>query len=118
MHARAFYRDVAAAREVWTIRDDAGFPAPIASGGQRAMPFWSSERRALRVIRQVEAYKGFVPVRIEWEAFRDRWLPGLEKDGLRVGVNWTEPKATGYDIDPRDLEANVEAASKAHEGRQ
>jgi hypothetical protein len=110
MHAQAFYREVAASRVLWGIRDSEGFPAPAGGDGQRAMPFWSSERRARTVIRAVDAYGAFVPVRIDWESFCSRWLPGLIRDDLRVGVNWSGPRATGYDVDPKDLKANVEAA--------
>jgi hypothetical protein len=43
-HADAFYVEVLRERQVWTIRDGGGFPAP-AAGGVRAMPFWSSRNR-------------------------------------------------------------------------
>lgn len=111
MQARAFYREVAAARALWTIRDDGGYPAPIGSNGGRAMPFWCSESRALIVIRRAAAYKGFVPVRIEWDSYCNRWLPGLLQDEIRAGVNWSGSRATGYDVDPRELKENVETAA-------
>jgi hypothetical protein len=116
MQAQAFYREVAAARALWTIRDDGGYPAPIGSGGKRAMPFWSSESRALTVIRRVAAYKEFVPVRIDWDSFCSRWLPRLLQDKMRAGVNWSGSRASGYDVDPRKLKENVEAASVLYRG--
>jgi hypothetical protein len=118
MHAHAFYREVAMSRALWGIRDSEGFPGPAGSDGRRAMPFWSSERRARTVIRQVDAYRDFVPVKIDWESFCNRWLPGLIRDDLRAGLNWSGPKATGYDVDPKDLKANVEAAPLALDGRR
>ncbi len=111
MQAQAFYREVAAARALWTIRDHEGYPAPIGSSGKRAMPFWSSESRALTAIRRVGAYKEFVPVRIEWDSFCSRWLPGLLQDKILAGINWSGSRGTGYDVDPRELQENVEAAS-------
>lgn len=40
--ADAFYREVLDGKSVWTVRDDGGCPAPMGSGGQRAMPFGPS----------------------------------------------------------------------------
>jgi hypothetical protein len=73
------------------------------------MPFWSSRARVERVISSVPAYRAFEVVEISWEDFRVRWVPGLTRDGLLVGVNWSGSRATGYDIEPGELLANVEA---------
>ena len=109
-HADAFYREVAKFGVVWSIKDPNGFPAPIATGGNRAMPFWSSESRALAVIQGVPAYSGFVPVPIEWRVFCERWIPGLTQDSLLVGINWSGASASGFDIPPSDVQHNVEGA--------
>jgi hypothetical protein len=65
---------------------------------ERAQPFWSLRRRAQRVVDQVPAYANFELVEIPLAAFRDRWLPGLGRDGIRVGLNWVGQSATGYDV--------------------
>ncbi len=109
-HADAFYRDVAANQRVWTVNDDEGFPAPLNADGRRSAPFWSSLERVQVIIANVDAYAGFRPREISWTDFRDKWLPGLERDGLLVGVNWSGSNATGYDIEPADVRRNVEAA--------
>ncbi len=106
-HAAEFYREVAASGIVWAIKDSGGFPAPQNSDGARAMPFWSSESRALSIIRNVSAYQGFAPAAIEWAVFCERWVPGLTRDGLLVGINWSGATAKGFDISPADLERNV-----------
>lgn len=67
------------------------------------MPFWSTLSRVRRIIRTVPAYRGFTPHAVSWDELRNRWLPGLEKDGLLVGVNWSGPRARGYDVNPADL---------------
>lgn len=105
--AAAFYREVALTGSVWTIRDGGGFPAPENSEGRRAQPFWSSRRRAERIIATVPAYSSFSIVGIGWTEFSERWIPGLAKDGILVGVNWNGARATGYDVEPMDLLANV-----------
>jgi hypothetical protein len=107
--AAAFYRDVARNLRVWTIRDAQGFPAPKTQDEARAQPFWSSLARAERVVSTVPAYKGFVPVEISWLEFREKWLPALERDGLRVGLNWSGPRAIGYDREPGGVRQSVEA---------
>jgi len=33
----------------------------------------------------------------------------LTEDGMLVGANWSGPKATGYDLEPAELQRNVEA---------
>jgi hypothetical protein len=101
--AAAFRREAVAGSEFWTIEDQAGIPAPEGANGRRAMPFWSSRPRAVRVTETVEAFKGFTPRLVPLAEFEDRWLPGLERDGLFVGVNWTGSRATGYDVAPADV---------------
>lgn len=107
--AHAFYSDVAKTGKVWTIRDEGGFPAPLKSDGSRAQPFWSSLSRVEKIIKTVPVYTSFQSVELTWEVFRDRWLPGLEKDGILVGVNWSGKNAVGYDLESRSVKAAVEA---------
>jgi hypothetical protein len=105
-----FCREVAESKTVWAVKDANGFPAPVGTDGKRAMPFWSSQLRALHLISIAPQFTGFEPIGIDWEAFRERWLPGLERDGLLVGVNWAGVRASGFDLPPSELQMNVEAA--------
>jgi hypothetical protein len=107
--AWSFYRDVAKTRRLWTIRDEEGYPAPKDAAGQRAQPFWSSASRVQKILKSVPAYRGFDPVEVTWDDFCHEWVPLLSRDGLRVGVNWSGPRATGYDLAPEEVKANVEA---------
>lgn len=106
-HATAFYREVSESRRVWTVRDAGGFPAPMTASGRRSQPFWSSKERAEAIITSVDAYRAFEVVEIEWAVFRERWVPGLKRDGIDVGVNWSGARATGYDVAPDDVVRNV-----------
>lgn len=101
--AHAFYKDVRLSKSVWTVRDAGGFPATKTASGKRAQPFWSSRTRVERIIRTVRAYAGFEPHEISLEDFLASWLPTLERDGILVGVNWSGPKALGYDLEPSRL---------------
>jgi hypothetical protein len=103
----AFVREVAAQSRVWTLRDSGGIPTATGSNGT-AMPFWSSLSRVEQVIATVPAYSDFEPSELSWDRFRDRWLPGLERDGLLVGINWSGPRALGYDLEPQEVRTRIE----------
>ncbi|WP_082072138.1 DUF2750 domain-containing protein [Pseudarthrobacter chlorophenolicus] len=45
-------------------------------------------------------YSGFEKVMIPLSEWQAKWLPGLERDGIRVGLNWSGNRATGYDVEP------------------
>lgn len=100
--AAAFVSEATQGGFVWAIRDDGGYPAPADPDGKRAMPFWSKESRALKIIHEVKAYRGFRPEQMELATFL-RWLPELEKDGLLIGLNWYGKRAIGYNLAPSDV---------------
>lgn len=106
-HAAAFYREAVREGSVWGIRDDGGIPAPDSNDGCGAMPFWSLRSRAERVIGSVYAFERFVTFEVPLDEFRSRWLTGLERDGLLVGLNWSGSAATGYDVSAVDVERNL-----------
>ena len=102
-HAAKFFEEIVATGYVWTIRDETGFPTSTNASGETSMPFWSSESRAEKIIAGVAAYNGFVPEKLAIDVFGSRWLTGLERDGLQVGINWSGGRATGYDMRPSDV---------------
>lgn len=108
-HASAFYTEAGERRCVWGIRDSDGFPAPLNGDGERAMPFWSLRGRAEHVVSTVAAYAGFEVVEVPLDVFLTRWLPGLERDGLRVGLNWSGSRASGFDLAPSEVLARLQA---------
>lgn len=115
--ASAFFDEVGRTESVWTVEDDGGVPAPLGADGRRAMPFWSRRSRAERVIGTVPAYSGFRPSEIALRDFVDRWLPGLERDGIDVGLNWSGSRATGYDLTPREVLARLTEQDAGSERR-
>jgi Protein of unknown function (DUF2750) len=66
-HAAAWRREVRAHRELWTVEDDTGIPAPLNRAGRRAMPFWSARGRVEKVIASVPAYHDFRPFSVSLE---------------------------------------------------
>ena len=105
-HADAFYDEALSSGEVWGIRDKGGFPA-VESDGRRAMPFWSTQSRAQRVIDNVEAYQSFEAIALPLDQWRSGWLSGLQKDGIWVGLNWSGRRATGYNVSSEDVARNI-----------
>jgi len=71
------------------------------------MPFWSSLARVQKIIKFVPAYDIFVPYELTWDEFLTEWVPDLKTNGVKVGVNWSGQGATGYDLLPDDVVANV-----------
>jgi hypothetical protein len=61
-----------------------------------------------RIIKTVPAYAGFEPHDISWEDFVHKWVPGMTKDKFHVGVNWSGPRAVGYDLEPEQVKKWVE----------
>jgi hypothetical protein len=102
-HRAAFRREVPREGRVFTIRDEHGVPVTEDVDRTRALPFWSKSSRARKVVSQVAAYRHFDIVEIPVDDWLDRWLPGLERSGLLVGVNWAGAHATGYDVAPAQV---------------
>jgi hypothetical protein len=107
-HAHAFYKQVVKEQKVWTIRDSGGFPAPKNADGKRAQSFLSSLFRVEKIRKNVSAYAGFEPHELFGEVFRDRWLPGLKRDGLLIGLNWSGQRAMGYSIESDSILESIE----------
>ena len=102
-HKAAFHREVPQEGRVFTIRDQGGYPSPADVDGNRALPFWSKASRARKVVDQVAAYRDFEIVEIDLDDWLTHWLPGLDRDGYLVGVNWSGARATGCDVTPAQV---------------
>lgn len=107
--ASRFYQEIILHQQVWGIRDSGGFPAPVSGDGERSMPFWSLRSRAEKVISVVSAYRDFEVEAIPLAVWRTRWIEGLDRDGILVGLNWSGVRATGYDMHPLEVRAGLEA---------
>ncbi|MER7244804.1 DUF2750 domain-containing protein [Kribbella sp. NPDC000426] len=111
--AAAFFRDVARTGRLWTVRDEGGYPAPYGSTGGRAQPFWSTESRVRRIIKLVPAYAAFDAEELDLTQWRDHWLPNFRKSGIRLGINWSGPRAAGYDFTPDEVQNRLAAQGLA-----
>ncbi|MFC8190410.1 DUF2750 domain-containing protein [Cellulomonas sp. NPDC057328] len=110
----AFCAAAVAAGCVWVLRDADGYvTVAAAEGGRAAMPFWSSRALAATVTRRAPAQHRLVPEPVDLEAFLGRWLPGLGRDGLRVGVDWSGVRARGPEVEPHELAGALVVAGRA-----
>ncbi|MFL6094271.1 MAG: DUF2750 domain-containing protein [Blastococcus sp.] len=63
----------------------------------------------------VPAYASFEVGDLSIEDWRRDWLSGLGSDGIHVGLNWSGPRATGYDVEPSRVAAALIARGPAAE---
>jgi hypothetical protein len=73
---------------VWGLKGTGGWATAGSTEveGAGVMPFWSDRAYANRCAKEVWA--GYEPMPISLSSFLAQWLPGMAKDGFRVGTNW------------------------------
>jgi hypothetical protein len=69
------------------------------------MPFWSDRAYAQQCAK--EEWASYTPTPIDLAQFAARWLPGLAKDGLLVGANWSA-HLIGEEIEPLVLKERLD----------
>jgi hypothetical protein len=84
--AAAFFEEIAAGHQVWTVKDENGYIAPLNGEGRRAMPFWSKHSRAERVIATVAVYRDFETVAITLDAWRHLRIHLVVEEHVEVPV--------------------------------
>lgn len=114
--ASIFFEQVARERRVYVFLDgDSHIALPMRDG--TVMPFWSSRPRMVRIQKRQAKYRPFAIDELGLDAFLDGLLPRLEADEVRVGVNWSGPRLTGYDYTPEEVRRNlshwIEKASRS-----
>jgi len=114
LHASAFYAEVARQRAVFTLLEEGSFPV-LRMGEGEVVPFWSTRSRAERVRQEHPKYANYEVDEIALDDFFAKTLPLLEEERIRIGVNWSGPRLTGYDVSVPDVRANIEHHVK-HEG--
>lgn len=113
----AFAHEVSQSERVYIVRDRRGVPAPIAPGGRRALPCWSSRERVERIIGKDGEFAGFAAEELRWEDFRDTWIPKCEKNNWLVGINWAGEGAVGIDVEPPEVVTAVEQKFEEEQAR-
>jgi hypothetical protein len=106
LHATAFYEDLVKTRAVFTFVDDDSFLV-YRIGAAEVVPFWSTRSRLERVCELHPKYCAYAMEKIPLSDFLEKTLPLLAEDGARVGVNWSGPRLSGYDISVDDVRRNI-----------
>ena len=103
------YSEILDVGAIFTIQDVSGIPITKNTEGEKTMPFWSCEKKAQAFISSVEGYSAFSVLKVEWKIFAEKWLSGLDADGLLVGLNWQGENGIGFDFDAYELYEKIEA---------
>lgn len=106
VQAPTFYEQVIAEDRVFTFLAQGNFLVfPVAVG--EVVPFWSSRARLDQVTSQHAKYRAYTADEIRLPEFLAKTLPLLRREKIRIGVNWSGARLTGYDIAVEELERNL-----------
>lgn len=99
---KRFITRVRETRQVWGLRSRNGWAFCPSNhlDDTDVLLFWSDEPYAKR--HATSEWADHVATAIELDAFIDRWLRGMQKDGLLAGVNFNADLA-GLEVEPVEL---------------
>jgi hypothetical protein len=103
---KRFVKRVAESSEVWGLESPKGWVVTESneSDGTEIMPFWSDKAYAARAAK--EEWASFSPSMINLDEFIDRWLKGMNDEGVLVGTNW-DTHLCGLEIEPAQLAQEI-----------
>jgi hypothetical protein len=105
--ASAFYEQVAREKLVFTFTDGDSYLV-FRVRDKEVVPFWSSLSRIESVQGSHSKYAKFAISKIPLAKFLAKTSAQLEREDIRVGVNWSGESLTGYDVPVPDLKRNIE----------
>lgn len=94
-----FVRKSADFEEIWGLHDD-GWAMTEDPQGRKAIPFWPEKEFAEVCCEGV--WQSYKPKMIELEAFLQRWVAGMEKDGVLAAV-FPTPNDKGVIVEPSSV---------------
>jgi len=105
--ASKFYEQVVEDGRVFTFLAEGSFLVfPMRDG--EVVPFWSSATRLARIRNHHPKYRQYEIDEIPLSKFLDDVVPQLAAEDIRIGVNWSGKRLTGYDISTDDLQKNIQ----------
>ncbi len=104
---QTFLEQVKQTETVWGICNESGWAACESEDydGSSVIPFWSDKQFAENYIKF--EWPRYEPKQISLEEFIENWLPGMEEDGIYVGINWCE-KNNDLEMEPLVLLDDLE----------
>src|SRR5262245_53076158 len=109
-----FVRRVADFEEVWSLHGASGWVTMGDDSGRKYIPVWPHKRYAEAFIRG--HWQDAKATMIELDAWMQRWLPGMQRDGLQVAVFPVEgEKQQGVLVSPQQLKHDLEQELKQYE---
>jgi Protein of unknown function (DUF2750) len=94
-----FVRKVADFEEVWGLFAG-GWATATDADGRKVLPFWPEEPFAKSCADG--PWSGYMPRAIALHDFMDKWLPGMQKDEIMIGV-FPTPAEKGVVVSPHVL---------------
>lgn len=92
-------------QEVWSLKDGDGFVLMANDAGDQVVPIWPHPDYAARCATgQWSAAK---PELIPLEAFIQKWIPGMQRDGKLVSV-FPLPQGKGATVGPEQLARDLD----------
>ncbi|MBW3623235.1 MAG: DUF2750 domain-containing protein [Armatimonadetes bacterium] len=107
-----FVKRVADSEEVWSVGDNDGWALLGNDEGKELVPVWPHERYAAACAKG--PFSGNEPRMIPLDAWMERWLPGLEKDGRGVAV-FPTLEGTAAHVSPEQLRDDLREELEKYE---
>lgn len=89
---------------VWTLRGDDG-GVLMSAEGKECIPVWPNE--AFAATWAVDDWADSAPFMIDLDAWMQRWLPGMQTDGLSVVV-FPDDAEEGLVLRPKELKKAIQ----------
>ena len=95
-----FVRTVANVEEVWLLEMEAGSPLTIEmEPGTLTYPIWPERQFAEAAAMERPEWGPVNAISRALDEFMERWLPGIQRDGHKLGVFWAGPDLLGIDVE-------------------
>ncbi len=105
-------KKVADEEVVWSLWQEGGWALAGDDEGRQLVPVWPHQRYAALCAQDVWA--GHAPKPIALDAWIERWIPGMERDGRLVAV-FPTPEDRGVAVEPARLGADLREESANYE---
>ena len=100
-----FVKRVADWEELWGLKDNDGWVTSVNNAGEKSIPFWPHPEYAHMCAEG--SWERNLSTRIDLQAFMEKWLPGMERDGILVAV-FPTPEGKSVYVQPSMLLESLE----------